>query len=77
LKRKNGECAACSKYSVLIVVEKIYIKCNIWRVVVGPSYIWDAGFLKVNKERISHMVQHTPAGMRYKNQHLDFELFWQ
>ena len=36
---QNRECAACLKYSVLIVVEKIYIKCNIWRVAVGPSYI--------------------------------------
>ena len=27
---------------------KQYIKCNIWRVVVRPSYIWEAGFLKVN-----------------------------
>jgi hypothetical protein len=25
---KNGECAACLKYSVLTVVEKIYIKCQ-------------------------------------------------
>jgi hypothetical protein len=25
LKEKNGECAACLKYSVLIFVEKIYI----------------------------------------------------
>jgi hypothetical protein len=24
LKRKNGDCAACLKYSVLIFVEKIY-----------------------------------------------------
>ena len=45
---KNGECAACLKYSVLIFVEKKYIKCNIWRVAVCPSYIWDARFLKVN-----------------------------
>ena len=45
---KNGECAACLKYSVLIFVEKIYIKCNIWRVAVRPSYIQDAQFLKVN-----------------------------
>ena len=45
---KNGECAACLKYSVLIVVEKIYIKCNIWRAAVRPSYIEDARFLKVN-----------------------------
>jgi len=36
---KNWECAACLKNSVLIFVEKIYIKCNIWRVVVRPSYI--------------------------------------
>jgi hypothetical protein len=28
---------------------KIYIKCNIWRVAVRPSYIWDARFLKVKK----------------------------
>jgi len=26
---------------------KKYIKCNIWRVAVRPSYIWDARFLKV------------------------------
>jgi hypothetical protein len=29
-------------------VEKIYIKCNNWRVAARPSYIWDARFLKVN-----------------------------
>jgi hypothetical protein len=47
---KNGECAACLKYSVLIVVEKnIYIKCNICRVAVRPSYIYDGRFLKVNE----------------------------
>ena len=45
---KNGECAACLKYSVFIVVEKKYTKCNIWRVAVRPSYIRDARFLKVN-----------------------------
>ena len=28
---------------------KKYIKCNIWRVAVRPSYIYDARFLKVNK----------------------------
>jgi hypothetical protein len=44
---KNGECAAGLKYSVLIFVEKKYIKCNIWRVAVRPSYIEDARFLKV------------------------------
>jgi hypothetical protein len=36
---KNGECAACLKYSVFIFVEKVYIKCNIWKVAVRPSYI--------------------------------------
>jgi hypothetical protein len=30
--------------------KKIYIKRNIWRVAVRPSYIWDARFLKVNLE---------------------------
>ena len=54
---KNGECAACLKYSVLIVVEKKYIKCNIWRVAVRPSYIWDAGFLKVNWWEIHRNLQ--------------------
>jgi hypothetical protein len=24
------------------------IKCNIWRVAIRPSYIWDARFLMVN-----------------------------
>jgi len=28
----------------------MYIKCNIWRVVVRQSYIKDARFLKVKKE---------------------------
>jgi len=46
---KNGECAACLKYSVLIFVGKKYIKCNIWRVAVRPSCIWDARFLKVKR----------------------------
>jgi hypothetical protein len=48
---KNGECAICLKYSVFIFVEKIYIKCNFWRVVVRPSNIYDAGFLKVKSEK--------------------------
>jgi hypothetical protein len=33
---KNGECAPCLKYSVLIFFGKKYIKCNIWRVVDSP-----------------------------------------
>jgi hypothetical protein len=50
---KNRECAACLKYSLLIVVEKIYIyiKCNMWRVAIRPSYIQDARFLKVKALR--------------------------
>jgi hypothetical protein len=36
---KNRECAACLKYPILIFVGKKYIKCNIWRVAVRPSYI--------------------------------------
>jgi hypothetical protein len=45
--KKNGERAACLKYSLLMFAEIKYIKCNIWRVAVSPSYIWDARFLKV------------------------------
>jgi hypothetical protein len=36
---KNGECAACLKYSVFIFVKKNIYKCNIWRAAVCPSYI--------------------------------------
>jgi hypothetical protein len=32
-------------------VEKIYIKCNIWRVAVRLSYIQDARFLKVKLKK--------------------------
>jgi hypothetical protein len=48
---------------------KKYIKCNIWRVAVRPSYIWDARFLKVNtddclcKEIYSHTLT-IPEGSR-------------
>jgi hypothetical protein len=34
-----------STYKYLL--KKIYIKCNIWRVAVRPSFIKDAGFFKV------------------------------
>jgi hypothetical protein len=54
LEEKDGEFAACLKYSVLIVVEKKYIKCNICRVAVRPSYIQDARFLKVNVQGSAH-----------------------
>jgi hypothetical protein len=37
---KNGECAECLKYPVLIFVEEKYIFiCNVWRVAVRHSYI--------------------------------------
>jgi hypothetical protein len=39
---------------------KKYIKCNIWRVPLRPSYIEDAGFLKV-KYSCSFAVGGQPA----------------
>ena len=45
---KNGECAACLKYSVGILLNK-YIKCNIWRLAVRYDiYIYVIRRLKVN-----------------------------
>ena len=40
----------CSMFKILstYICWKKYIKCNIWGVVVHPSYIDDARFLKVN-----------------------------
>jgi hypothetical protein len=35
---------------------KKYIKCNIWRVAVRPSYILDARFLKVNVEHQGQLL---------------------
>jgi hypothetical protein len=37
---------------------KKYIKCNIWRVAIRPSYIKDAGFLKFkeNRKELSYYV---------------------
>jgi hypothetical protein len=37
---------------------KKYIKCNIWRVAVRPSYIEKARFLKVE---VAHLVQEFPV----------------
>ena len=53
---KNGECAGYLKYSVLIFVEKKYIKCDIGRVAVRPSYIQDARFLKAKKNATRYTV---------------------
>jgi hypothetical protein len=39
----------------VIFVENKYIKCNIWRVAVRPSYIWDARFLKVNEGKMDFL----------------------
>ena len=49
LKRKNGDYTACLKYSVRIFVEK-NIKWGIQRVILRPSYIWDARFVKVKMQ---------------------------
>ena len=40
----------CSIFKILstYICWRKYIKCNIWRVVVHPSYIEDARFLKAN-----------------------------
>jgi len=62
---KNGERAACLKYSVFIFVEKKYIKCNIWRVAVRPSYIQDARFLKVKRICRDFLGNHKAAN--YQN----------
>jgi lambda repressor-like predicted transcriptional regulator len=53
---KNRESAACLKFSVLIFVEKKYIKCNIWRLGLRPSYIWDARFLRVKHHYVIHTL---------------------
>ena len=43
-------------------VEKIYIKCNVWRVAVRPSYIQDGRFLKVKDSNISNLMKIRPGG---------------
>ena len=40
----------------LYLLKKIYIKCNIWRVAVRPSYIWDTRFLKVKGRSFGFLV---------------------
>ena len=44
--KKQRVCSVFKIPSTYICWKK-YIKCNIWRVAVRLSYIWDAGFLKV------------------------------
>jgi hypothetical protein len=46
--RREKQCV-CSMFKILSTYScrKKYIKCNIWRVEVRPSYIEDARFLKV------------------------------
>ena len=38
--------------STCICWKKMYMKCNIWRAAVRPSYIWDARLLKVNIKKL-------------------------
>ena len=44
----------CSMFKILSIYScwKKYIKCNIWRVAVRPSYIKDARFLKVKQKTV-------------------------
>ena len=72
---KNGECAACLKYSVLTFVEKKNIKCNIWRVAVRPSYIWDARFLKVNSAGASVQSITGSRGVRISGSNAGYTIF--
>ena len=42
---------------------KKYIKCNIWRVAVRPSYIQDARFLKVK----AYWLRDAPTSLTFNN----------
>jgi hypothetical protein len=42
--------------STYICLKNIYIKCNIWRVAVRPSYIWDTRFLKVKIAKLKMLI---------------------
>jgi hypothetical protein len=46
---RNGVCSMFKILSAYICLKK-YIKCNIWRVAIRPSYIKDAGFLRVKRK---------------------------
>jgi len=76
---KNGECSMFKILSTYICWKK-YIKCNIWRVAVRPSYIQDARFLKVKTiKRVS--IFHTTVilnSSRYKNNRArhDTDVYW-
>ena len=48
LKRKTERVCSMFKRLSTYICRKKYMKCNIWRVAVRPSYIQDAWFLKVN-----------------------------
>jgi hypothetical protein len=67
----------CSMFKILSTYScwKKYIKCNIWRVAVRPSYIWDARFLKVNRTTLQVFVTYLTGALYvhplwfYKHQH--------
>ena len=51
---KRGVCSIFKIFSTYIRGKK-YIKCNIWRIAVRPSYVQDAGFLKVKKDNLQRI----------------------
>jgi hypothetical protein len=46
---------------------KKYIKCNIWRVAVRPSYIYDARFLKANLQASLNLCEDERLASEYAN----------
>jgi hypothetical protein len=53
-------------------VEKIYIKWNIWKVAVCPSYVEDAQFLKVKYPRFKLGQSHQDFSGRKNPQYAFF-----
>jgi hypothetical protein len=45
--------------------QKKYMKCNIWRVAVRPSYVKDTGFLEVKQSR-SNLAYVEPPSVHNK-----------
>jgi hypothetical protein len=54
----------CSMFKIrsAYICWKKYIKCNIWRIAVRPSYVYDARFLKVNEAIWPRMFENRVAG---------------
>jgi hypothetical protein len=63
------------KVLVLIFVGKKYIKCNIWRVAVRPSYIQDARFLKVKSAGASVQSTTGSRGVRISGSNAGYTMF--